>query len=176
MTKEKFREMVYDEMKNLEQDKKKAVAFSLESDELEEELNKIIYSKENFDEAYDSCIDEAPYKIKRYFDGHEYGLVWLYKYSCIGLLIKGLYGLPYDEHNTLKGLLLGMPLNELEKQYLNDDESEFVYYSNFEYKPIHPWHHPYDSVIFDYESHDDYIPYLSAKYWKDNRKPKYNIP
>lgn len=177
MKKEEFVRMINEEMKALKEDKKLSVCIYVDTQENADELYNIIHSDENFDKNYDGYIDDAPFKIKWYWDENEVNFVWLYKYSSIGSLIQGLYGLPYPEHCALKGLLLGDSLKDIEEQYWADDkehEEEFDFYSDYLYKPIHPEHRTYDKVIFDDENRDNHAPHTHAKYWEDTGNP--NMP
>lgn len=173
MKKEEFVKMVNEEMKALEEGTKKAVLVYVETQEQSDVLYDIIYSDINFDKNYDGDIDDAPFKIKWYRDENDVNKVWLYKYSSIGCLIKGLYGLPYPEHCALKGLLLGNSLEDMDEQYCDDEEKsldEFDFYNDYLYKPIHPLHRNYDKVIFDDENRDNHAGY-TAKYWEDTGNP-----
>lgn len=172
MKKEEFVKMINEEMKALEEGTKKAVLIYVETQEQSDVLYGIIYSDINFDKNYDGYIDDAPFKIKWYWDKNDVNMVWLYKYSSIGCLIKGLYGLPYSEHCALKGLLLGNSLEKMEEQYWDDKEEsvdEFDYYSDNYYKPIHPWHCNVNKVKFYLQGTKEQKPYRDAKYWESER-------
>lgn len=172
MKKEEFVKMVNEEMKALEEGTKKAVKLDIETEEQEDILREIIFSPKNYDESSVGEYDDAPFGIKMYWDENELNTVWLYKYSCIGLLIKNLYGVPYPEHCTLKGLLLGEPIEKLENKYLVEedfDEEAFDYYSDNYYKPIHPWHCNVNKVKFYLQGGKEQKPYKDAVYWESER-------
>ena len=173
MKKEEFVKMINEEMKALEEGTKKAVILYIETEEQEDALKEIIFSTTNYDENRVCEYDDAPFEIKMYWDENKINTVWLYKYSCIGLLIRSLYGLPYPEYCTLKGLLLGEPIEKFEQQYLADDdedaEEEFYFYSDNYYKPIHPWHCNVNKVKFYLQGGKEQKPYEDAVYWESER-------
>lgn len=165
-----FEKLVYSMMDDLKNDVKNAFCIELGSQEEFDTLAKILEDESNCTHDGSDC----PYEIRLHFDEHKLNTVWLYKYESIGLLIAGLYGLPYSEHVVLSRFILGESAKELNDWYMNDDnfdDDSFDYYSDNYYKPIHPWHCTYDRLKFDFDNRDYQAPYTHAKYWEDIGNP-----
>lgn len=174
MKQKKFMKELFDGVKELNEDKKYAVRLLVKTEEQADILNEFIFSEDN--KSYvESDVEDSVFIIKFIEDVHEDDVVWLYKYSVIGVLIDSLYGLPFTEHEILKKMLIGKSITDIERDYYNFyDEDKFDEYSNNYYKPIHPYHRNYDKVIFDDENRDKHAPYTHAKYWEDTGNP--NMP
>ena len=172
MTGEQFKENLFCGINDLKNNKKYAIQVYVETREQADILDDFIFGEDNKNSNI-NCAEDSKFIIKFHDDEHEIGIVWLYKYSSIGLLISNIYGLPYTEHTILKKMLLGESIEEIENFYCNDEdineeERLFAYGDNY-YKPIHPWHCNVNKVKFYLQGTKEQKPYRDAKYWESER-------
>lgn len=177
MTVEQFKENLFNGINELKENRKYAVQIYVETREQADVLDDFLFGEDNKNPNPNE-VEDSKFIIKFHDDEHEIGIVWLYKYSSIGLLIDSIYGVPYTEHMILKKMLLGDSIEEIENFYCSDDdineEAKLCMYGDNYYKPIHPWHCNVNKVKFYLQGSKEQKPYRDAKYWESERDTSYD--